>query len=249
LISVIEDGEEEKEQQLAEMISKPAQKELPAKESAKNHLLLKQKLLCTTKKFGLKWGHGNDKVINWKILAAGEHIKEDPLDIPNSVEYVSAAGDTELSADMDLNDLFLVRSVVGHAKIIDEFHADHRLPFHNILKNDQIQLDDPEAEDPDWKVKHAYTLMIVAESEIDNGVNNLWNCGPLGGCHDYPDFEKYIMPISPFKVFQAAAPYGWCKKKHWYVEKCDRSWDIFRRCLKETNSHQARLLKTYIAHV
>jgi hypothetical protein len=36
-------------------------------------------------------------VINWKILADDKHINEDPLGITNSVEYVSAARNTELS--------------------------------------------------------------------------------------------------------------------------------------------------------
>jgi hypothetical protein len=45
LISVIEDGEEEKEQQLAEIISKPAQKELPAKESANKSSALEAEIL------------------------------------------------------------------------------------------------------------------------------------------------------------------------------------------------------------
>ena len=82
--------------------------------------------------------------------------------------------------------------------------------------------------------------MIAAALEIDNRVENLWKCGPLGGRHDYLDFEKY-MPINHFKVFQAAAPYCWCEKKHWYVEKHDRLWDIFRPCLQQMNSWQANL--------
>jgi hypothetical protein len=85
--------------------------------------------------------------------------------------------------------------------------------------------------------------MIVAASEIENGVENLWKRGPSGGQHDYPDFGKY-MPINHFKVFQAAAPYYWCEKKHWYVEKRDRSWEIFGPCLQQMNSQQSKLLRT-----
>jgi hypothetical protein len=63
--------------------------------------------LSSTKKSDLRWGPGDDEVINWKILADGEHITEDPLDVPNSVDYVSAGEDNELSDDTaDLNDLF-----------------------------------------------------------------------------------------------------------------------------------------------
>jgi hypothetical protein len=72
--------------------------------------------------------------------------------------------------------------------------------------NNKIQFKDTQAEFPDWKVKEAYTLMIAAALEIENGVHNCWKSGPSGGCHDYPDFGKY-MPINHFKEFQAAAPY------------------------------------------
>ncbi len=255
LITVVEDGEEEKEhdhvnqlaaEDLAEITQKPAQKELPAKESINKFCSLETDTLSSAKKFDLRWGPGDDEVINWKILADGEHITEDPLDVPNSVDYVSADEDNELSDDTDLNDLFFEQffpSVVGHAKIIDEFHADHRSPFHSTVTNDKIKFEDPEAEDPDWKVKQAYTLMIAAASEIENGVENLWKRGPSGGRHDYPDFGKY-MPINHFKVFQAAAPYCWCEKKHWYVEKRDRSWEIFGPCLQQMNSRRSKLLRT-----
>jgi hypothetical protein len=72
----------------------------------------------------LRWGTGNDEVINWKILADGEHITKDPLDVPNSVDYVSVDKDNELSNDTDLNDLFFEQffpSVVGHAKLSMSF--------------------------------------------------------------------------------------------------------------------------------
>jgi hypothetical protein len=121
--------------------------------------------LSSTKKFDLRWGPGDDEDINWKILADGEHITKDPLGVPNSVDYVSADDDNELSDDTDLNDLFFEQffpSVVGHAKIIDEFHADPISPFHSTVTNDNIKFEDPEAEVPDWKVKQAYTLMIAA---------------------------------------------------------------------------------------
>ena len=84
--------------------------------------------LSSTKNFDLKLGLGNDKGINWKILADGEHITEDPLGVPNSVDYLAADKDNELSDNTSLNNLLFDQffpSVVGHAKIIDEFYADH----------------------------------------------------------------------------------------------------------------------------
>jgi hypothetical protein len=44
-----------------------------------------------------------------EILANNKDMNKDPLDIPNSVKYVSAARDSELSDDTDLNELFFVQ--------------------------------------------------------------------------------------------------------------------------------------------
>ena len=249
LITVLEDGEEEKEhdhtnqlaEDLAEIRAPTARKEEPAKESTDKFCALETETIATTKQFGLKWGQGDNEVINWKILADDEHITEDPLVIPDSVEYASPTREIELSDVTDLNALFFDEffpSVVGHGKIIDEFHADPQSPFYTTVKNDRIIFNDPEAEDPDWKVKQCYTLMIAAASEIENGFENLWKRGPSGGRHDYPDFGKY-MPINHFKAFQSAAPYCWCEKKYWYIDKRDRTWDIFRPCLEKMNNRRA----------
>jgi hypothetical protein len=59
------------------------------------------------------------------------------------VDCVSAAKDNEWSDDTYLNGLFFDQffpSVVRHAKIIDQFHADPRSPFYNTAKNDKINL-------------------------------------------------------------------------------------------------------------
>jgi hypothetical protein len=241
LLTVLEEGEEEKHhdhvnqlaEELAEIPQPTTRKEEPAKDSTNKFCALEKELISTTNQFGLKWGRGDDDVINWRILADNEHITEDPLHIPDSVEYTSPAGHIELSDVTDLNALFFEEffpDVVGHAKLIDEFHEDPRSPYFTTVHNDRIKFHDAEADDPDWKVKQAYTLMIAAASEIENGVDNLWKHGPSGGRHDYPDFGQY-MAINHFKAFQAAAPYCWCDKKHWYVDKRDRSWEIFRPCL------------------
>ena len=97
--------------------------------------------LSSTKKFDLRWGPGDDEVINWKILADDEHITEDPLDVPNSVDYVSATEDNELSDDTYLNDLFfdqffhqlsdMRRLLIGSMLIID-------LPFTIQLSTDSL---------------------------------------------------------------------------------------------------------------
>ena len=81
------------------------------------------------------------------VIEDGEEEKEH--DRVNQLAAEDLAEITnELSDDTDLNDLFFKQffpSVVGHAKIIDEFHADHRSPFHSTVTNDKIKFEDPEA--------------------------------------------------------------------------------------------------------
>ncbi len=87
LITVLEDGEEEREhdhmnqlaEELAEIPPPPTtSRETPAKDSTNKFCALYAETMATTKQFGLKWGNGNDEVINWKTLADNEHITEDP---------------------------------------------------------------------------------------------------------------------------------------------------------------------------
>jgi hypothetical protein len=257
LITVLEDGEEEKEhdhtnqlaEELAETHPPTAAKEAPAKNSTDKLCALDAETIAAATVFGLKWGQGEDKVVNWKMLGDNEHITEDPLIIPDSVVHDSPACATELTDVTDLNKLFFDEffpSVVGHAKIIDKFHADPRSPFHTAVKNDRIAFHDPEADDPDWTVKQACALMIAAASEIENGVENLWKRGPSGGRHDHPDFGKH-MAINHFvTAFQSAAPCCWCDEKHWHVDKRDGTWDVFQPCLEKMNSRRAKLLATML---
>jgi hypothetical protein len=130
LITVVEDGEEEKEhdhvnqpaaEDLAEITQKPAQKELPAKESINKFCSLETDTLSSGKKFDLRWGPGDDEVINWKILADGENITKDTLNVPNSVDYVSANKDNELSDDTDLNDLFFEQFFSTSCRTCEEY--------------------------------------------------------------------------------------------------------------------------------
>jgi hypothetical protein len=256
LTTVLEDGEEEKEHdhmnQLAEELTEipppSTTKEAPPKDSTNKFCALDNETMSTTNHFGLKWGNGDEEVINWKILADDEHVTEDPLSMPDSVECVSPVTDVELGDVTDLNELFFDKffpSVVGHGEIIDEFHADPRSPFCTAVQNDSITFHDADHDDPDWKVKQACTLMVAAASEIENGAENLWKCGPSVGQHDYPDFGQ-CTPTNHFKTFQSAAPHCWCEKKHWHVDKRDRSWDACRPCLEKMNSRRAKLLTTVL---
>jgi hypothetical protein len=78
-----------------------------------------------------------------------------------------------------------------------------------------IKFHDPEAWDPDWRVKHCYILMIAEASKDKNGVEIYGNM----------DHQVVIMTIQTFtchyfKSFDAAAPYCWCQKKYWWYIDC-----------------------------
>jgi hypothetical protein len=77
---------------------------------------------------------------------------------------------------------------VGHAKIIDKYLSNPSATYHDTVCKDKILFLDEHAEDPNWKVKQCYLLIIAAVTEIVVGVDNLWKSGPSIGCHNYPDF-------------------------------------------------------------
>ena len=79
--------------------------------------------------------------------------------------------------DVNLSHVFfdkLFPNVKGHAKLIDKYFQDPRSSMHATVKNDKIVFHDPEADDPDWRVKMCYSLMIAGVTELENGVENLW---------------------------------------------------------------------------
>jgi hypothetical protein len=84
--------------------------------------------------------------------------------------------DIDLNENTHLGDVFFSEffpRIVGHAIIIDEFHDDPRSPSYSTINNGNIIFHDENAQDPDWKVKRAYLLLIAAASELENGIENL----------------------------------------------------------------------------
>ena len=59
----------------------------------------------------------------------------------------------------------------------------------------------------------------------------------------YPDFGKYLNK-EVFKCFCSAAPYLWAKKDYWFMDKRDKTWDIFIPCLKDFNVKRQNLIKS-----
>jgi hypothetical protein len=87
--------------------------------------------------------------------------------------------------------------------------------------------------------------MIAAVSEVEQGVENLWKRGRSNGRRDYPNFGRY-MAKNTFKAFQSAAPYCFCDKKYWHIDKRDRPWDIFLPCLNSYNEKRKKLVVTIL---
>jgi hypothetical protein len=62
--------------------------------------------------------------------------------------------------------------------------------------NESIVFHDEDAEDPDWKSKQSYTMLIVAALEMEMGVENLWKKGKANGRRGHPDFGQYMITSS-----------------------------------------------------
>ena len=180
--------------------------------------------------------------IQWEILADNEHVTECPLEIPETVEYKKDIYfDDETTNYNDIFFEYFFPDMTGHGKIMDEYHADPKSPYFATVRSDKIQFHDEDAEDPDWKVKRAYTLLIAAASEVESGVENLWKQGKSNGRRDYPDFGQF-MPLNYFKAFQAAAAYCWSDKKYWHMERRNIPWEVFFPCLQSFNERRRNLI-------
>ena len=96
-----------------------------------------------------------------------------------------------------------------------EYYSDIKAPYYSTYQIVE-EFHDEDDNDPYWKVKQAYTLLIAAASEIVVGKANLWRQGKSGGRHEFPNFGKY-MCVNQFKCFVAAAAYCWTDKRNWYL--------------------------------
>jgi hypothetical protein len=152
----------------------------PSEESTDEFCNLDKETIASATTFLHKYGEGDDEHVKWTILKDTEHITDDPMDIPDSVEFKKEIDWGPDPDNMDYNKTFFDHffpSIQGHAKLIDKFHADPRSPYFHTVRDENIQFYDHEAEDPDWMVRVCYTLMIAAASEVEVGVENLWRKG------------------------------------------------------------------------
>lgn len=135
--------------------------------------------------------------------------------------------------------------VTGHAKLIDEYLSNVKCSIHKTYVDNKICFHDSLSDDPDWKVKLSYLLMIAATTEKVKGASDLWKSGSRPySRHEYPDYGKY-MTEKEFKCFKAAAPYAFCDKSEWFKEKRDKSWDIFLPALSSYNERRQKFFKSY----
>ena len=126
---------------------------------------------------------------------------------------------------------------------MDTFVSDERATYYHTYKNRKIKFFDADADDPDHLIKQCYLLVVAAATELEDGTENLWKRGSSGGRRMYPDFGKYLNK-EVFKCFCSAAPYLWAKKDYWFMDKRDKTWDIFIPCLQDFNEKRQNLIKS-----
>jgi hypothetical protein len=236
LLTVVAPGEEEKVYNHASSVANncaviTTKKCPPQQEAANNFCELSDKMIAEAATYKMQYGKEDNKFLSWKILKDEEDLEWEAIELPDDVKYLK---DINVDDNTNLNDIFVYPffpSVKGHAKTLDKYHASTSSPMHKTVKDDKIVFYDDNNDDSDWMVKKGYTLMIAAVTKVQNGTENLWKRGCLGGRHQYPNFGQY-MPKNWFKAFISAAPYCWCDKKYWFVEQRDRLWEIFLPCLE-----------------
>lgn len=134
-------------------------------------------------------------------------------------------------------------SVVGKAKMIDEYLSDPRCGFHQTAVEHKIKFHCEGDKDPDKLVKLCITLLIAAsKNEHITGVDNLWKSGPSAGLRDHADWGQYI-PKNYSKAFQCDFCFLWADKKYWYHNPRELPWDLILPYIDEYNGLRNDLLE------
>ena len=201
--------------------------------------------IANAKSFKHCYGSGKEVgSITWEILRDTEYLYDN-----DKIEFDEDSTCVMKELDWDnRNEIFfehIFPSIEGHGKIMDEYLSDGRAEFYKTVQTSKIKFDDPEANDPDWRVKRCYTLIIAACCEVECGIDNLWKNGQGNGRKDLPNFGKYV-PRDAFKAFCSAAPYAFCNRKYWYIDKRDRPWDIFLPCISSYNLKRRNIIKSVL---
>jgi hypothetical protein len=168
--------------------------------------------MATSTSYIEQWGKTQLDQVEWNILKDEDEIS---WDMPKP-DPEGSVPKLLFDVDTKLDKLFfekMMPCVAGHALITDKYFQDPRADMHLPVKNDGIKFHDPEAEDPDWQVKHCFILLIASASEMENGAENLWKSCKASGWRCYADFGQYCM-INMFNAFRAVAPFCWSDEEH-----------------------------------
>lgn len=227
-------------------------KKSPQTRSAEAFMALDNDARATATEYRMMWGEGEEEVVPWDILKDGE-TAEFPPSAPNRSPFkyeipVSEGrpGMTDAEAREEgtyWHNYFshFFPDLDGHAELIDKYHESEKSAYYATVLGKKIKFSDPDAPDPQWKVKACYTLIIAAANEPHNGVNNLWKKGRSIGRSSYPDFGKYVSK-DMFKAFCKAAPFVWADEKYWYTDDAFPSWDVLIALLEKFNLKRRELM-------
>jgi hypothetical protein len=101
----------------------------PLKASADSFSGLDKESLCEAATYEMRYGKEEEDIIGWKILQDSDSIDLGMPDMDGDNQFKK---NIDLNEDTDLGDVFFTEffpSIMGHAKIIDEYHADPRSPY------------------------------------------------------------------------------------------------------------------------
>ena len=80
--------------------------------------------------------------------------------------------------------------------------------------------------DPDWKLKQAILLLCKGVKANGQGIDQYWRSGMLEGNIEAADFGQYF-DMNEFRCLIAALPFMWSDRNHWFMDRRDKTWDLF----------------------
>lgn len=242
------------EQDLAQTV-----KDVLEMESEKEFLELDEDAIKSARRVSIKVRGKMAEVeeIDWEILPDGEDIKDDDhfKELQEALDF-----GPRLREGLDLRsgshaELFFKRffpSVVGIGARMDKFYSDHGANGYLTVKARNIKFHDPDAQDPDCKIKQCILLMIAGANEPYNGMSLLWKRGKGIGRSEgqipYPNFGRYVQ-LHEFQCFKTAIARMWSDEKYWYLEYGYEPWEMFEPFIEKWNDAQLHLFDDDVIQV
>jgi hypothetical protein len=143
----------------------------PLQVSSDAFVALEIDIAASAKTYDMVYDDEGNKIV-WKILEDKDQVTSDfdPMVYP---EDVLLKKDIDFGPTCNMSAILFehfLPDIKGHAKLIDKFHSSTKSPYHVTVMNEKIVFDDPDDDDPDWKVKQAYLLIVAAATESEKGV-------------------------------------------------------------------------------